>query len=37
MKVDGIRTNIAFHERLLANEQFQKGAVHTKFLETLGK
>ena len=37
MKVDGIRTNIAFHERLLANEQFQKGAVHTKFLETFGK
>jgi len=37
MKVDGIRTNIAFHERLLANEQFKQGAVHTKFLETFGK
>ena len=37
MKVDGIRTNIAFHERLLANEQFQSGDVHTKFLETFGK
>jgi acetyl-CoA carboxylase biotin carboxylase subunit len=34
MKVDGIRTNIPFHEKLLDNESFQKGEVHTKFLET---
>lgn len=33
MKVDGIRTNIPFHERLLADARFQAGAVHTKFLE----
>jgi acetyl-CoA carboxylase biotin carboxylase subunit len=34
MKVDGIRTNIAFHERLLQDPRFQAGEVHTKFLET---
>jgi acetyl-CoA carboxylase biotin carboxylase subunit len=34
MKVDGIRTNIAFHERLLNDERFIRGDVSTKFLET---
>lgn len=34
MKVDGIRTNIPFHEKLLADPRFQKGDIHTKFLET---
>ena len=37
MKVDGIRTNIAFHERLLNDERFIAGDVHTKFLETFGR
>ena len=37
MKVDGIRTNIAFHERLLNDEHFIAGDVHTKFLETFGR
>ncbi len=34
MKVDGIRTNIPFHERLLTDPKFIKGDIHTKFLET---
>lgn len=34
MKVDGIRTNIPFHEKLLADPRFQAGDVSTKFLET---
>lgn len=34
MKIDGIRTNIPFHERLLADDRFIRGDVHTKFLET---
>jgi len=34
MKVDGIRTNIPFHEKLLADERFRRSEVHTKFLET---
>jgi acetyl-CoA carboxylase biotin carboxylase subunit len=34
MKVDGIRTNITFHEKLLGDARFIKGDVHTKFLET---
>jgi acetyl-CoA carboxylase biotin carboxylase subunit len=34
MKIDGIRTNIPFHEKLLADPRFIKGDVHTKFLET---
>lgn len=34
MKVDGIRTNILFHERLLADARFQRGDIHTKFLES---
>jgi acetyl-CoA carboxylase biotin carboxylase subunit len=34
MKVDGIRTNIPFHEHLLQDLRFIRGDVHTKFLET---
>jgi len=34
MKVDGIRTNISFHEALISSDAFQQGDVHTKFLET---
>lgn len=34
MKVDGIRTNIPFHEKLMNDPRFIKGDVHTKFLET---
>ena len=33
MKVDGIRTNIPFHERLIADPRFVRSEVHTKFLE----
>jgi acetyl-CoA carboxylase biotin carboxylase subunit len=32
MKVDGIRTNIPFHERVLADKRFIAGDVSTKFL-----
>jgi acetyl-CoA carboxylase biotin carboxylase subunit len=34
MKVDGIRTNIPFHDALMANQAFARGEFHTKFLET---
>ncbi len=34
MKVDGIRTNIAFHEKLMNDPRFARGDVNTKFLET---
>jgi acetyl-CoA carboxylase biotin carboxylase subunit len=34
MKIDGIRTNIPFHEKLIADPRFVRGDVHTKFLET---
>ena len=34
MKVDGIRTNILFHERLLEDARFRRGDIHTKFLES---
>jgi len=37
MKIDGIRTNIQFHERLMNDARFIAGDVHTKFLETFGK
>lgn len=33
MKIDGIRTNIPFHLRLLADEKFCAGDFSTKFLE----
>jgi acetyl-CoA carboxylase biotin carboxylase subunit len=34
MKVDGIRTNIPFHLRMLEVDSFVKGDVSTKFIET---
>jgi len=37
MKVDGIRTNIPFHLRLLEDEQFLRGDVSTRFLDTFLK
>lgn len=32
--VEGIKTTIPFHQRLMRNEQFQKGDFHTGFLNT---
>ena len=37
MKVDGIRTNIDFHQRLLMDENFRRGNVSTNFLATFLK
>lgn len=34
MKVDGIRTNIPFHLKLMDNKDFQEGNVSTRFLDT---
>ena len=31
--IEGVKTTIPFHQRLMANEQFQKGDFTTKFLE----
>lgn len=36
MKVDGIRTNIAFHMRVFDDPKFIEGDISTKFLETFG-
>ena len=33
MRVEGVKTTIPFHEKLLGNEQFRRGDVHTKFVE----
>ena len=33
MRVEGIATTIPFHERLLRDERFQRGEVHTRFVE----
>ncbi len=33
MKVDGIRTNIEFHLRLLADEDFRTANISTRFLD----
>jgi acetyl-CoA carboxylase biotin carboxylase subunit len=33
MRVDGVPTTIAFHERLLDDERFRRGEVHTRFVE----
>lgn len=33
MKVDGIRTNIPFHEKVMLDKRFIKGEATTKFLE----
>ena len=32
-RVDGIKTTIPFHQRLLRDERFIRGEVHTKFVE----
>ena len=34
MKVDGIRTNISFHQKILENQDFKAGNVSTRFLES---
>jgi acetyl-CoA carboxylase biotin carboxylase subunit len=36
MKVDGIRTNISFHQRVLENQNFIDGKVSTRFLQEMG-
>jgi acetyl-CoA carboxylase biotin carboxylase subunit len=36
MKVDGIRTNIPFHLRVLDDKRFIEGQVSTKFLQEFG-
>ena len=33
MKVDGIRTNIAFHQKVMEDPRFVSGNFSTKFLE----
>jgi acetyl-CoA carboxylase biotin carboxylase subunit len=32
--IEGIKTTIPFHQKLMRNEQFRKGEFTTKFLET---
>ncbi len=36
MKIDGIRTNIPFHQRVLENQKFIDGNVSTRFLQEMG-
>lgn len=36
MKVDGIRTNISFHQRVLEDKRFVDGHVSTRFLQEMG-
>jgi acetyl-CoA carboxylase biotin carboxylase subunit len=31
--IEGVRTTIPLHQRILASEGFRSGAVHTRFLE----
>jgi len=33
MRVEGVHTTIGFHQRLLDDERFRRGDVHTKFIE----
>jgi acetyl-CoA carboxylase biotin carboxylase subunit len=33
MQVEGVHTTLAFHARLLADERFRRGDVHTRFVE----
>ena len=33
MKIEGVHTTIPFHVRLLADERFRRGDVHTRFVE----
>ena len=32
-KIEGVRTTIPFHKRILANKKFIKGQIHTHFIE----
>jgi acetyl-CoA carboxylase biotin carboxylase subunit len=32
--VEGIKTTVPFHQRLMRNEQFKKGDFHTGFLSS---
>lgn len=36
-KIDGIRTNLIFHEKLINDKRFVKGDVSTKFLENFAR
>jgi len=33
MRIEGVPTTIPFHERLLGDERFRRGEVHTRFVE----
>ena len=35
MQVEGIKTTIPFHEKLLQHDRFRDGDVHTKFVEDI--
>jgi acetyl-CoA carboxylase biotin carboxylase subunit len=35
-KVEGVKTNLEFHRRVLAHPQFQAGGVDTHFLAAMG-
>jgi acetyl-CoA carboxylase biotin carboxylase subunit len=32
-RIEGVRTTVPLHQRILASDEFTKGAVHTRFLE----
>jgi acetyl-CoA carboxylase biotin carboxylase subunit len=32
--VEGVKTTVPFHQRLMRNEEFKKGNFHTGFLNT---
>ena len=32
-KIEGVRTTIGFHRRILSNKKFIKGDIHTHFIE----
>ncbi|MCK5566649.1 MAG: acetyl-CoA carboxylase biotin carboxylase subunit, partial [Actinomycetia bacterium] len=32
-KIEGVRTTIPFHKKILANKKFIKGQIHTHFIE----
>jgi acetyl-CoA carboxylase biotin carboxylase subunit len=34
-RVEGVRTTLPLHRRILASPAFRAGAVHTRFLESL--
>jgi acetyl-CoA carboxylase biotin carboxylase subunit len=33
--IEGIKTTIPFHIKILENERFRRGEIHTNFLEDL--